>query len=75
MVRNLKNIIGAEGAAKILGLTSRMVRKLRRDGVLSAEKIPGTRQYIYDRRDVEKLAAIRKKNPPRRGPKPAKKAA
>jgi len=57
-------------AARILGLTTRAVRDVAREGKLVADEQTPTGQRLFRRSTVEKLASERKANPPKRGPKP-----
>lgn len=66
--------IPSREAAALLGITRQGLHKIVARGELSAVPEPGYIgfRYLFDRREVERLADERKKNPPKRGPKPEK---
>jgi len=58
--------IETTAAARILGISSEMVRTLANQGLLPSTRTESGRR-LFLRDDVERLAAERARNPPQRG--------
>lgn len=66
--------IGVIEASSILGISPNTVKKLVREGVLTAYEITGVRGYQFQREDVERLIKRVEPTPAKTANKPKKKS-
>jgi excisionase family DNA binding protein len=66
MAAAIPDLITTREAAELLGVRPRMVRRLIEQGHLAPVPV-GTWEHLYERAEVEALAAARRAHPPVRG--------